>query len=157
MGDPKPAVAVTKLDIKPTPTRFPTEIDIPMASDADWKSMKEKKAVEEPKPSKETPLDAIWTPEAPTLPQDQSAEPAESAQPAQPMDAQAWEPTQAEPLAETEDFPWYGEGEDTWQDVEKTCFTPRTELSLPGAPACHSGRSALRRTGAGAEMDARRP
>ena len=42
----------------------------------------EKKAVEEPKPSKETPLDAIWTPEAPTLPQDQSAEPAESAQPA---------------------------------------------------------------------------
>ncbi len=101
VGDPKPAVTVTKLDIKPTPTRFPTEIDIPMASDADWKSMKEKKAVEEPKPSKETPLDAIWTPEAPTLPQDQSAEPAESAQPAQPMDAQAWEPTQAEPLAET--------------------------------------------------------
>ena len=42
------------------------------------------------------------------------------------MDAQAWEPTQAEPLAETEDFPWYGEGEDTWQDVEKTCFTPQT-------------------------------
>ena len=126
VGDPKPAVTVTKLDIKPTPTRFPTEIDIPMASDADWKSMKEKKAVEEPKPSKETPLDAIWTPEAPTLPQDQSAEPAESAQPAQPMDAQAWEPTQAEPLSETEDFPWYGEGEDTWQDVEKTCFTPQT-------------------------------
>ena len=120
VGDPKPAGTVPKLDIKPTPPRFPTEIDIPMASDADWKSMKEKKAVEEPKPSKETPLDAIWTPEAPTLSQDQSAEPAESAQPAQPMDAQAWEPTQAEPLAETEDFPWYGEGEDTWQDVEKT-------------------------------------
>lgn len=74
-----------------------------------------------------------WTPEAPTLPQDQSAEPAESAQPAQPMDAQAWEPTQAEPLSETENFPWYGEGEDTWQDVEKTCFTPQTAPSSRSA------------------------
>ena len=137
VGDPKPAVTVTKLDIKPTPTRFPTEIDIPMASDADWKSMKEQKAVEEPKPGKETPIDAIWTPEEPTLPEDEPVEPIASVQPdeaaatpeAEPTEAPAAEevPAQAKPLPEEEDFPWYGE-EDNWlsEDMEKTCFTPQS-------------------------------
>ena len=127
VGDPKSAVTVTKLDVKPTPTRFPTEIDIPMASDADWKSMKEQKAMEEPKPSKESTLDAIWTPETPTLPaEDKSAEPAESVQPDALTEAAEEPPAQANLLPEEEDFPWYGE-EDNWlsEDVEKTCFTPR--------------------------------
>lgn len=99
--------------------------------------MKEQKAVEEPKPGKETPIDAIWTPEEPTLPEDEPVEPIESVQPdeaaetpeAEPTGAPAAEevPAQAKPLPEEEDFPWYGE-EDNWlsEDMEKTCFTPQS-------------------------------
>ena len=135
VGDPKPSVTVTKLDIRPTPTRFPTEIDIPMASDADWKSMKEQKAVEEPTPDKETPLDAIWTPAELTLPEDEPVEPTAPVQPDKAAGAPepAEEPAavggaaQAGSLPEEADFPWYGE-EDNWlsQDMEKTCFTPQS-------------------------------
>lgn len=167
VGDPKPAVTVTKLDIKPTPTRFPTEIDIPMASDADWKSMKEQKAVEEPKPGKETPIDAIWTPEEPTLPEDEPVEPIESVQPdeaaetpeAEPTGAPAAEevPAQAKPLPEEEDFPWHGGGGQLAQRGHgKDLLHPPVRFLLPGAPARHPGGGALRGTGAGAEMDTRR-
>lgn len=68
VGDPKPAVTVTKLDIKPTPTRFPTEIDIPMASDADWKSMKEPKSGGGAETRQRDPNRRHWTPEEPTRP-----------------------------------------------------------------------------------------
>lgn len=111
VGGEKPDVTVVKLDLKPTPSRYPAEIDIPVASDADWDNMKEEleaeedTAVNEPPENQDT-LD--FDPAAVEEPESVEASP----EPEEPPEAEE-------------------ETEGSWDmlddDLERSCFTAGNE------------------------------
>lgn len=131
VGEEKPEVTVVKLDLKPTPSRFPTEIDIPMASDDDWASMREQKAEEEPKPAREPAAEAVWKPEQPTLPAEEPADREEREEPELPSTPPEEPPDVAEPEDWEEEFPWEEPAVEPWPpadvEAERSCFTAGTQ------------------------------
>ena len=127
VGEEKPEVTVVKLDLKPTPSRFPTEIDIPVASDDDWASMQEQKAEEQPTPVQEPVLDPVWKPETPTLPTEAPTAEEKAADVEPPYTPQEEAPEELE-----EEFPWtMREIVEPWPtpdvEAERSCFTSGTQ------------------------------
>lgn len=114
VGREKPDFTVVKLDLKPTPSRSSTEIDIPMASDADWNNLKGELEAEEESAVNQSQ-------EKREIPSFRESEP----------DVFPPEPEETDP-EEEQDLPEEGiETEIPWDmlddDVERSCFTAGTD------------------------------